>query len=98
MPEPGRYDSPGYGFTPGQIPVRLSPMADQAQSPRFGFSIGTGLFARLLAVSYAVAFLSAWTQIDGLVGPDGILPAQAYFAGAKAQVGSAAYWYLPSLC
>ena len=87
------------GFTQGVKRQRVSRfMTDQAGKSRGGFSVGTGLFVRVLAVAHGVAFLSALTQVNGLVGPHGIEPAQALFAAAKAQVGSAAYWYLPSLC
>jgi hypothetical protein len=49
-------------------------------------------------VTHAVAFLSAWGQIDALAGPTGILPAKALFQAARMQLGSGAYWAVPSLC
>ena len=36
------------------------------------------LFLRLLGAIYLIAFISLWTQIDGLVGSNGILPAQEF--------------------
>jgi hypothetical protein len=71
------------------------PSAEIPKSP--GFAVGTHLFLRVLAVTHAIAFISAWTQLDGLVGPAGILPAQALFEAAKAQLGAGAYWAVPSL-
>ena len=40
------------------------------------FSTGFWLFARLTGIAYFFAFLSLYFQIPGLIGPDGILPAQ----------------------
>ncbi len=65
---------------------------------RNAFGCSTVVFLRLLAVIYAIAFVSAWTQLDGLVGPHGIAPAQAYFAAAHEQLGATAYRAFPSLC
>lgn len=42
------------------------------------------VFSRLLAVVYFIAFLSLWTQLDGLIGSGGILPA-SQFMGAAAE-------------
>lgn len=55
------------------------------------------LFMRLLAVVYAVAFLSCWVQARGLIGHDGILPADAYLTAVLKAVGARGYWYVPSL-
>ena len=44
--------------------------------PRFVLS--RGLFLRLLGLVYLVAFASLATQILGLIGADGLLPAAAY--------------------
>src|SRR5262245_28887606 len=46
------------------------------QPPTY-FIAGT-LFVRLLGVIYLIAFVSLWTQIDGLIGDHGILPAGDY--------------------
>ena len=62
------------------------------------YSIGTHLFLRVLGVVFAVAFVSAWAQIDGLVGPAGLLPAGDFLRDAKLQLGPSAYWQAPSLC
>ena len=39
------------------------------------YHIASALFLRLLGVVYLIAFVSLWTQIDGLIGDHGILPA-----------------------
>jgi hypothetical protein len=55
------------------------------------------LFLRLLALIYLVAFASLSTQIAGLAGPEGILPAGEYLAEARLELGAAAYWRIPTV-
>ncbi len=55
------------------------------------------LFLRCLGAVYAIAFISLWTQVDGLIGGHGILPAQDYLAAASSQLGAIRYWLLPTL-
>src|SRR5258708_135635 len=62
------------------------------------FIFAAWLFLRLLAVIYFIAFASAWTQLDGLIGPHGLLPAQTFFAAVHQQLGDRAWLALPSLC
>lgn len=63
------------------------------------FALSTSLFLRLLALVHALAFASAWTQLPGLLGPQGILPAQTFFDAVLRQLGpAAAHAQLPSLC
>ena len=66
------------------------------------YHIASALFLRLLGVVYLSAFVSLWTQIDGLVGDRGILPvkdfldaAQQMFSQGKAS--TSAVWNLPTL-
>jgi len=61
------------------------------------FSIGAGVFLRLLAVIYFVAFASFWWQLEGLIGPGGILPAKDWLE-ALARHSAASWWQLPGLC
>jgi lipase maturation factor len=56
------------------------------------------LFLRLLGVVYLVAFLSLLSQITGLVGEQGLLPAQAFLQRAHAALGGAAYRLFPTVC
>ena len=56
------------------------------------------LFLRLLGIIYLIAFISLWSQIDGLVGHNGILPAADYLKAAGEQVGPERYWWLPTFC
>ena len=43
------------------------------------------IFLRALGVVYLVAFISLWTQISGLIGHNGILPADQFMSAAKQQ-------------
>lgn len=61
------------------------------------------VFLRALAVIYLIAFASLWSQLEGLVGSKGILPADQFMSGAKAQVkanglGLDRFRLLPTLC
>ena len=63
----------------------------------------TWLFLRLLGLTYLLAFWSLHTQILGLIGHDGILPAARYMARAQQfvaaeQVGLDRFRLLPTLC
>jgi predicted DCC family thiol-disulfide oxidoreductase YuxK len=60
-------------------------------------------FLRTLGIIYLIAFVSLWTQIDGLVGSNGILPADQFMDGVRQQVaqqkiGLDRYRLLPTLC
>jgi len=60
-------------------------------------------FLRSLAVVYLIAFISLWTQINGLVGENGILPAKSTMENLQRQVTAAnigfeRYHLFPTLC
>ena len=55
------------------------------------------LFLRGLGCIYLIAFLSLWVQIHGLVGSNGILPADQYLAAVRQQIGTEGYYLLPTL-
>ena len=42
------------------------------------YHIASTLFLRLLGAVYLIAFVSLWTQVDGLIGDHGILPVKDY--------------------
>ena len=69
---------------------------DGHRGPR-GQMIPRWIFLRALALIYFSAFFSLLFQIKGLIGPDGILPAQDYLANIAQQLGLERYWYAPSL-
>jgi lipase maturation factor 1 len=54
------------------------------------------LFLRLLGVVYLVAFVSLATQVTGLIGEHGLLPAGHYLELAHSMYGGQAYWLLPT--
>ncbi|MBL9214054.1 MAG: lipase maturation factor family protein [Opitutaceae bacterium] len=61
------------------------------------YSFGPALFIRALAVIYALAFASLWWQLPGLIGPEGLLPAQPFLDAEARQLGAARWWELPTL-
>jgi predicted DCC family thiol-disulfide oxidoreductase YuxK len=63
-----------------------------------GESLTAWLFLRILGVIYAIAFLSLWTQIFGLAGSQGILPARDFLQGVREHYGPVRFWLLPTLC
>jgi predicted DCC family thiol-disulfide oxidoreductase YuxK len=62
------------------------------------YSLVRWMFLRELGLIYLCAFLSLGTQILGLVGHNGILPAKQLTQYARAQLGAARYFELPTLC
>src|ERR1051325_9154870 len=74
-----------------------------ADSARPTYACASWIFLRLLGVVYLLAFWSLSTQILGLIGADGILPARLYMDGARAWaaangVGLDRFRILPTLC
>jgi predicted DCC family thiol-disulfide oxidoreductase YuxK len=61
------------------------------------FSHATWVFLRLMGAVYFVAFLSLATQVLGLIGQNGILPAKEFLALVNSRVGSERYWFFPTL-
>src|SRR5206468_965670 len=51
-----------------------------------------------LGIVFAIAFLSLWVQIDGLVGSRGILPVAEFLGYVRAYAGGARIAELPTLC
>lgn len=64
---------------------------------RTTFHFSRWLFLRVLGCIYLIAFLSLWVQIHGLVGSNGILPADQYLAAVRQQIGTEGYYLLPTL-
>ena len=55
------------------------------------------VFLFLLGLVYLLAFLSLWTQIEGLVGQKGILPVESFLKDVQAHRGSDRFWNWPTL-
>jgi lipase maturation factor 1 len=67
------------------------------------FFLTRWVFLRALGVIYLIAFVSLWTQISGLIGHDGILPADRFMSAVQQQcdaqgIGIERYRLLPTLC
>jgi hypothetical protein len=81
------------GRKPGNI---LRWLFDSRHGPR-GRLTPRWIFLRALAAIYFSAFYSLLFQIKGLIGPEGILPAQKYLNAIAQSLGATRYWYAPSL-
>jgi predicted DCC family thiol-disulfide oxidoreductase YuxK len=55
-------------------------------------------FLRMLGLVYLIAFVSLWLQIDGLVGSNGMSPVSQFLPAVRNQLGTDAYFLLPTLC
>src|SRR5262245_60781661 len=55
------------------------------------------LFLRGLAVVYLIAFASLLSQVDGLIGSNGILPAHDYLDAVRSDYGAGRYALFPTL-
>jgi len=67
------------------------------QAERATHCFSRWLFLRFLGCIYLSAFLSLWVQIHGLVGINGILPADRYLATIHQQIGTRGYHLFPTL-
>ncbi len=70
---------------------RLDALAPEARVSRW-------VFLRLLGLIYLIAFLSLGSQLLGLVGSQGILPADPFLHAVRGQFGLERYWLAPTLC
>src|ERR1700736_5008135 len=55
------------------------------------------IWLRALGGIFFSAFYSLYFQIHGLIGPNGILPANAYLDEIRRVLGLKRYWLVPSL-
>jgi len=69
--------------------------APNTSSP--GYLYARWLFLRALGLIFFSAFYSLVFQIRGLIGPRGILPAQEYLQQVARALGSARFWYAPTV-
>jgi hypothetical protein len=68
--------------------------------PHFGLRnrlLPRWLFLRALALIYFSAFFSLLFQVRGLIGPNGILPAQQFLLAVQNALGSARFQFAPTL-
>ncbi len=62
-----------------------------------GYLAARWLFLRALGLIFFSAFYSLFYQIRGLIGPNGILPARDYLPQVARVLGSARFWYAPTV-
>jgi hypothetical protein len=55
------------------------------------------LFLRALGLIFFSAFCSLLRQVRGLIGPDGLLPAQEYLQAIRQVAGASRFWEVPTL-
>src|SRR5438874_10590921 len=55
-------------------------------------------FLRALGLTYLIAFVSLWMQIDGLIGSNGVTPVSAFLAAVRGELGPRALSILPTFC
>ncbi|MEM7014766.1 MAG: lipase maturation factor family protein, partial [Verrucomicrobiota bacterium] len=64
---------------------------------RSNFGIAQSVFTRGLGLIYLIAIISWWTQVDGLVGSNGVTPAKLFTRAVADHYGYAALWHTPTL-
>ena len=68
-----------------------------AQAGPYNRFLPRWIFLRALAAIYFSAFFSLLFQIKGLIGPQGILPAQHFLDAVQNGMGALRFWYAPTL-
>ena len=79
---------------PGRHGYKDPPPQGQGKADRL---LPRWIFLRALGLIYYSAFFSLAFQIKGLIGPQGILPADQYLRAVAEQLGRVGYWYAPTL-
>ncbi len=64
---------------------------------RAEFNVTADLLVRGIALCGLFAFLSLWWQLDGLIGPEGVLPAESFFDALTGTYGIERFWLLPTV-
>jgi hypothetical protein len=64
---------------------------------RSTYAVTRWLFLRALGLVYLIAFASLWVQVKGLIGSQGILPADQSLQALKGYLGSDRYRLVPTL-
>lgn len=65
-------------------------------SPRY--FITRWVFLRLLGIVHVIVFSSLWVQLDGLIGSNGIAPANLFLDMIQERAGISRFWRVPTLC
>src|SRR5436309_466695 len=61
------------------------------------YALSRWIYLRALGLIYLIAFVPLWLQLQGLIGPEGILPAQGLLDAVRAQTGAERYYMLPTV-
>ena len=64
---------------------------------RAEFAVTADFLVRGIALCGLAAFVSLWWQIEGLVGPAGVLPVDAFLDAVAGARGIERYWLLPTV-
>jgi hypothetical protein len=64
---------------------------------RSSYAVTRWVFLRALGLVYLIAFASFWVQVKGLIGSQGILPAEQSLQALKGYLGSERYRLVPTL-
>ena len=81
----------------GRKPMSVLRWLFDSQHGPQGRLVSRWIFLRALAAIYFSAFYSLLFQIKGLIGPEGILPAQQYLTLVSNSLGEKRLWYAPTL-
>src|SRR5437867_5014658 len=89
----------GYRWIAGHrgIAMRVTRLLWGNVSAKPTYFFASSLFVRFLGFCYVAAFVSLWVQVDGLIGPRGILPADRYLEWVRAHLGPERFWLVPTL-
>jgi lipase maturation factor 1 len=81
----------------GRTPIKFFRwLFDSRRGPQ-GKLVPRWIFLRALAFIYFSAFYSLLFQIKGLIGPEGVLPAQKYLDAVAQAFGPRRFWFAPTL-
>ncbi|MEM7245342.1 MAG: lipase maturation factor family protein [Acidobacteriota bacterium] len=94
--KPADFVSPDGSPAPGRRWPELAALLDR-HGPGGEYRVGPWLFLRGLGATLLIAFVSFWVQLDALVGPHGILPAEGYLDAVQRHFGEDAWWRVPTL-
>jgi len=76
----------------GELLTMVPPKGDRST-----FQWASWIFLRCLGAIYLSAFCSLLNQVQGLIGPRGILPAAAYLRAVAQAYPRARFWFTPTL-
>src|SRR6185295_20274592 len=64
---------------------------------RSTYALTRWVFLRALGLIYLIAFVSLWVQVKGLIGSQGILPAQQYLHALRGYFGPERFRLVPTV-